>query len=404
MSSSNNARPTPLKVAWISDYPVEWMPDLPDALRGLRRQHPATWAMVLLEEFQRREDVSVEVIVLRSKVRNDVSFERNGTTYHLLKASGLVRVSTLFWLDTLLIRRKLGEIHPHLIHAWGTERGAALIASRLQIPFLVTMQGILQWYARTSPDTNRFQRFAARLEPIALRRARVATTESKFAVAYLKEHYPKLHVHQAEHAPNRVFHEAQRRPQLKPFRIVTVGTMGHRKGTDLLLKALGRMTAELNFKLTVISGPVEGYLESLRNELPSALWDRLEIKTHLSPAQVAAELEQAALLVLPTRSDTSPNAVKEAAVAGVPVVATTVGGIPDYITHGKNGLLCTPGDLDALTQTLREANRHPLFSQGRVEQETWHKVRDYLSPEQMGRNFFQAYQLALKAWNQPQQA
>lgn len=102
------------------------------------------------------------------------------------------------------------------------------------------------------------------------------------------------------------------------------------------------------------------------------------------------------MLLLPTRADTSPNAVKEAVVAGVPVVASSVGGIPDYVVPGKNGLLFAPGDLREFVQTLRAACAHPLLSQGQVDPEALARLRAYLSPEQMAKNFLRAYDVALE--------
>ncbi len=101
------------------------------------------------------------------------------------------------------------------------------------------------------------------------------------------------------------------------------------------------------------------------------------------------------MLLMPTRADTSPNAVKEAVVAGLPVVAATVGGIPDYVVQGKNGLLFPAGDLEAFTQSIRSACAHPLFARGQVEPATLAVERDYLSPEMMAKNFLAAYETAL---------
>jgi glycosyltransferase involved in cell wall biosynthesis len=102
------------------------------------------------------------------------------------------------------------------------------------------------------------------------------------------------------------------------------------------------------------------------------------------------------MLLLPTRADTSPNAVKEAVVAGVPVVAANVGGIPDYVLPGKNGVLFTPGDLGEFVRGIKAACQHPLFGRGMVEPETLAWARAYLSPERMAENFRTAYAAALK--------
>jgi len=80
------------------------------------------------------------------------------------------------------------------------------------------------------------------------------------------------------------------------------------------------------------------------------------------------------------------------------VVASDIGGIPDYITHGENGLLFATGDVDALTRALREALLHPLFGRGQVKAETLQRARDYLSPARMAGCFLEAYQTSLRAW------
>lgn len=383
-----------MTVAWISDYPIEWMADPPPELQGAPRPHPMTWMPVLLEELQKRAELKLHVVVLRKTVPRDFEFQRGGVVFHVLKTHAGLRMPSLFWMDTVLIRRALKRLNPDLVHAWGTERGAALVASRLEWPSVVTMQGLLSWYEELVPP-NWYERVAARVERVSLRRAKVVTTESSFAVNYLRQRYPRLQVRQAEHAPNWLFHRLERRPQTAPVRFIAVGTVDYRKGSDLLLRALGRLVSELRFELRVVGAPNAALLAALHSELPAALWERIQFKTHLSPAQVAEELATATISVLPTRADTSPNAVKEAVVAGVPVVATRVGGVVDYVVHDENGLLVDSEDLDGLTAALREAARHPLFGQGRVNAETCRRMREYLSPERMARNFCAAYEAAM---------
>ena len=121
----------------------------------------------------------------------------------------------------------------------------------------------------------------------------------------------------------------------------------------------------------------------------------MEFKHHIPPHEVARELASATMLLLPTRADTGPTAVKEAVVAGVPVVASDVGGVPDYIVSGKNGLMFPPGDLLKFIDAIRSACAHPLFSRGLVDAETLAQRRAYLSPERMAKAFLAAYQTAL---------
>src|SRR5882672_8522572 len=113
---------TNCKIAWISEYPVEWMADVPEPLRGLPKQHPATWMPVLLDELQKLPDLKLHVLVLRNNVTEDFFFERNGVSFHVLKVPRMMRAPSLFMMDTVVIRRALRKIQPDMVHAWGTER------------------------------------------------------------------------------------------------------------------------------------------------------------------------------------------------------------------------------------------------------------------------------------------
>lgn len=380
----------PIKVAWITNFGVEWLPDLPPELARSPRQHPMTWQRVLLAELEKKRDVEIHVIVIRKTIDRDISFERNGTWFHVLKTRSGWRAPTFFWVETLLIRRVLNRIRPDLVHAWGTEAGAALVASRLGYPYLVTIQGLLGWY-KELVSLSAYFRFNAGLESLSLRRARTVTTEATFAVRFLQEHYPHLQVHQAEHAPDWVFHQVQREPQIEPKRFLFVGTLEERKGVDLLLQALDQVR-QTPFELIIVGGsPRSPFMQSLQKGVSQELWQRLTFREALSPAEIAAEMTKATILIMPTRADTSPNAVKEAAVAGLPVIASRLGGIPDYISDGKNGFLFRSGDLGDFIQALTRACNHAAFGRGIVDSDCLKQVRHYLSPALMEQRFSDLY-------------
>lgn len=382
-----------MKVAWISEFPIEWMHRAPESIRKLPKQHPATWLPVLAAEFAAGREVQLDVVVLRNNAVADETFVVDGVSYHVVKMPKLTRAPSLFWADTWAIRSALRRIRPEVVHAWGTERGAALVAGRLGLPYLATMQGILSWYRRLIPFSMH-DRFAWVFEEIALRRARFVTTECTFAARYLARRYPNLTVIQAEHAPNWFFHRVERRPATNPLRFLFVGTPGYRKGIDLLLLGLDQLVSDVQFEVVIVGGS-EGCISDLRPRVSVALQNRLKFIPALMPEGVAAELAKATMLILPTRVDTSPNAVKEAVVAGVPVVASAIGGVVDYVLTGLNGFTFEAGDLDAFVQTVRTAVAHPTLGRGTVDAETLSRMRRYLSPSQMGENFLSAYKRVL---------
>jgi glycosyltransferase involved in cell wall biosynthesis len=274
----------------------------------------------------------------------------------------------------------------------GNEKGAGFVAGKLGYPYVMTVQGLLGWYKQLVPLTP-YEKLIERLERLSLRRAPVVTTESAFAMDYLRQRYPKLRLEQAEHAPNRSFAQVRRRPQTNPIHFISVGTLGFRKGTDLLFQAMAELAPEMPFRLTMVTSAAT-QPEQWLSSLPAAYRDRVVFRHNILPNEVAAELAEPTVLLLPTRADTSPNAVKEAVVAGLPVVASRVGGIPDYVFPDRNGLLFQPGDLADFVRAIRAACAHPLFSRGAVEDETLQKMRDYLSPERMAANFLRAYKQA----------
>ncbi len=380
----------PLTVAWFSFFPVEWLPDAPEEVRRSSRLHPASWQRVLLDQFINDPSLRLHIVVLRKQFERNLTFERNGVTFHLVKVPGGMRTTTLFWLDTLLIRRILKRVKPDVVHAWGTEQGAALVANRLGYPNVVTVQGLISWYEKVTPQPWQV-RLAGVIERYSLPRAQVVTTEAKFSVGWLRTHYPQLRVEQIEHAPDPVFRSVPRQPQAGRLRFLFVGALDYRKGGDVLLQALDAVRTELDFEIIVVGKLADDIAARVKSKTSAELWQRVVLKQNLTHFQVAEELRTATMAICASRADVSPNAVKEAVVAGVPVVGSAVGGIPDYVLPGQNGILFAPNDVSALVAALRAARQHPLFSQGKVEPAVLAQMRAYLSPELMARRFSETY-------------
>jgi glycosyltransferase involved in cell wall biosynthesis len=63
-------------------------------------------------------------------------------------------------------------------------------------------------------------------------------------------------------------------------------------------------------------------------------------------------LKSSSILVVPSRMESIPQAIKEAFFLRIPVIATNVGGIPELVTDGKNGILVPPEDPEILATTI----------------------------------------------------
>jgi len=142
--------------------------------------------------------------------------------------------------------------------------------------------------------------------------------------------------------------------RLRPGRIrtiVTVANLRPEKSHDTLITAAATLAAsyrELRFQI-VGDGPRRRELETLA--VARGVADRVEFLGHRE--DIPSVLAAADAFVLPSRTEAFPNSALEAMAAGLPVVASAVGGLVDLIDHGRTGLLTTPGDADALVSALR---------------------------------------------------
>ena len=133
----------------------------------------------------------------------------------------------------------------------------------------------------------------------------------------------------------------------------TVGTLTelHKvKGLDILLKAWSKFNKRYpEAKLVIMGeGDEREKLEDLSQEL--GITDSVTFKGYVENAK--QHLSDFDIFVLPSRSENLPYAILEAGFAGLPVIATSVGGIPEIIESSINGALIQPEDPEALFSTL----------------------------------------------------
>lgn len=133
--------------------------------------------------------------------------------------------------------------------------------------------------------------------------------------------------------------------------ILFLGELGRRKGTYDLLTAFARLAARRPRMRLVCAG--DGDVEGARAAAASlGLADRVECPGWLSADRRDAALARATIFALPSYAEGMPMALLDAMSWGIPVVTTTVGGIPQVVRHELNGLLVTAGDVDAIHEAL----------------------------------------------------
>lgn len=139
---------------------------------------------------------------------------------------------------------------------------------------------------------------------------------------------------------------APRRLDLAAPVVCAVGRLDRLKGFDLLVEVVARMKE--GSLLLIGDGPERQNLEALAVERGVAHRVRL---TGWSD-EAAALLAGSDIFVLPSRLESLPLSLLEAMHAGIPVVVTPVGSIPEAVQHGVTGLIVPVGDADALRAAI----------------------------------------------------
>jgi glycosyltransferase involved in cell wall biosynthesis len=164
----------------------------------------------------------------------------------------------------------------------------------------------------------------------------------------------------------------------QPLRILFVGRISPEKGVHVLVDAFARIAATIpRATLELVGGsgslPPEflvglsrdplvrrleafygsDYVADVKRRIPAELRDRVMFHGSVGHDVVAGHYRDATIFVIPSFSDAFPLTVVEAMGAGLPVVGSAVGGIPEAVIDGETGLLVEPDDADALAEALR---------------------------------------------------
>jgi glycosyltransferase involved in cell wall biosynthesis len=253
------------------------------------------------------------------------------------------------------IARELRHFRPEAVVVQGAhETALALLGrtiSRVRSPVVLDVHG--DWRTATrlygSPARRLLNPVADGMASIAVRRADAVRTVSDYTTGLVRE----LGVEPAAVFP--AFMDLD--PFLAPPTplpaqpsALFVGVLEHYKDIDGLATAWRLAAPQLpGARLEIVGkGTRKHVVEQLLADLP----EQTEWVPELPTAQVAAALDEATVLVLPSRSEGMGRVLVEALCRGRPVVATSVGGIRDLVDDGVNGILVEPRNPQALADAL----------------------------------------------------
>lgn len=145
----------------------------------------------------------------------------------------------------------------------------------------------------------------------------------------------------------------------RPVRFAFLGRLGERKGCYDLVEALALLTPEVRSRIHIVMAG-DGDVDGVRRAAEAVgLKDVVEFPGWIDQNTRAALLDTADVLLLPSHQEGLPMAVLEGMAAGLAVLTTPVGGIPDVLDDDINALLVPPGQPPLLADALARLATDP---------------------------------------------
>jgi glycosyltransferase involved in cell wall biosynthesis len=270
----------------------------------------------------------------------------------------------------MAVRRKLREINPDIVHAQGTERDCAVSAILSGYPCLLTIHGNLRLIHKTigfpTFSAIRLQTF---LEGIVVPRFNGVICITNYTRSAVEHEVPKTWVVPNAVDPSFLALGQQRleepvgtaHPDAGTPVILVVGSVDSRKNQNAFIESLDSLAKRMTFKVRFL-GVCGGsdYAMEFRELVTHRPW--CEYGGLIGREALCGEFAKASLLVLPTHEDNCPMVVLEAMAAGVPVIASKVGGVPDLIDGYGTGLFCDPDRPETFAHCVEYFLTHESFA------------------------------------------
>jgi glycosyltransferase involved in cell wall biosynthesis len=306
----------------------------------LDEPHFGTAPEALILGFRSLPDAEVHVIsCLKRKVHSPEKLASN-VWYHALHVPQPGWLRTGYQGCVRAVRHCLKNLCPDIVHGQGTERHCAISAVFSSFPNVITIHGNMRLIAKLhrAPPWS-YMGLAAMLEDFAIPRTDGIVCITRYTERAVAGKAKKTWI--INNAVDPRFFEVCARP-LDPPLLLCVGQVTPRKNQLALLDALEGLANKFRFQIRFLGQASEKdpYARKFRQRASQHSWVKM-----IGPCdreELLKAMSQASLLILPSIEDNCPMVILEAAAAGVPVLASRLGGIPELIQEGVTGYLFEP--------------------------------------------------------------
>ncbi len=148
-----------------------------------------------------------------------------------------------------------------------------------------------------------------------------------------------------------------------PLKLLFAGQLGSHKGIPFLLDALAKLSIDVRLYIAG-TGPLQKQVE-----IAAQKDKRIIYLGYTLPDELMNVFGVVDTVVVPSLCyENSPTVIYEAFMAGIPVIASRIGGVGELIQEGKTGYLFTPGDTEAFLQAVKKVDEEKMqFAERREE-------------------------------------
>ncbi len=256
------------------------------------------------------------------------------------------------------VRRIIANIEPDIVHGQGTERFAAIAAAFSGKPAVITIHGNMRAVARKmGANPLSFHWLTARLEEFTVPRVEGVVCLSRYAQDQVAGLARKTWV--IQNAVSKQFFDVAPAKASCPTLLCVARVCSYKNQVNLI-RALDPLADRIPFRLT-FAGDADlttDYGREFAKLVAQRPW--CEHIGYVEGESLRKLYAESTLLVLPSLEDNCPMAALESAAAGVPIAASNIGGIPDLISEGENGVLFDPSKPEEMRNKIAALLINPV--------------------------------------------
>ena len=266
--------------------------------------------------------------------------------------------------------RDIVALHPNVVHLHGTGELSLLLyraISNYGIPIILTVHGLLHEEKKNAlrkhPSLKHLYQYIhqSKIEFEILSLASRVIVDTKYVANKINEYHANgkiSHIPTIDIIPqgiNEHFITLYNKDKKPTNDILSVGSISKRKGHLYLVEAFEKVCQQTPNAQLVIAGVKSeaAYYELLSKRIADSKYkDNIRLLIDLPQDELYQYYAKASIFALHSEEESQGIALVEAMAAGLPIISTIVGGIPDVVTNEKTGLLSTYSNTDAFAENI----------------------------------------------------